>query len=60
MTPQEHSKESRRLTGAVTRARNKVATLTSLAEKVEQKRVVRAAEEALRQHRLNYHSLVTH
>lgn len=57
MTPEEHAKEATRLKGVITRAKKKVQTCGTLAEKLEAKQLVRAAEEQLRQHRLNFHDL---
>lgn len=57
MTPMEHAKEQTRMTGAVTRAKTALQKPMSLADKIVAKTRVRAAEEALRQHRLNYYEL---
>lgn len=59
MTPDAHAKEASRLKGAITRAKTKVKTRGTLAEKVEAKKLVTAAEEQLRQHRLNFHRLTS-
>lgn len=58
MTLEKYTQEMTRLTGAVTRARNKVAKLSTLAEKIAQKQLLKTAEEALRQHKLNRFVLV--
>lgn len=57
MTPEQHAKKASQLKGAVTRAKTKVKACGTLAEKLEALKVVRAAEENLRQHRLNFHEL---
>ncbi|MGP0171283.1 hypothetical protein ACSVIJ_05295 [Pseudomonas sp. NCHU5208] len=58
MTEAQWKTEASRLKGAITRARTKVTKVVTLAEKIEAKAVQKAAEEALRQHKLNYHELV--
>jgi hypothetical protein len=57
MTPEAHAKEASRLKGGITRAKTKVKACGTLAEKLEAKKLVTAAEEQLRQHRLNFHEL---
>lgn len=59
MTPEAHAKEASRLQGAVTRAKTKVKACGSLAEKLEAKNLVKAAEEQLRQHRRHFHTLTS-
>lgn len=59
MTPEQWEAERRRLQGAITRAKKKVQSVELLADKIEAKRVVKQAEEDLRQHKLNYYELVT-
>lgn len=58
MTEAEWKKEKSRLKGAITRAKTTVLKCPSLAEKIEAKRGVKRAEEALDQHKLNYYNLV--
>jgi prefoldin subunit 5 len=60
MTIEQWDKEKKRLTASVTKARNKVAKLSSLAEKIAQKAEVIKAEEFLRKHKINYHELTSH
>lgn len=57
MTPAEHAKKASQLKGAITRAKTKVKACGTLAEKLEALNVVRTAEEALRQHKLQFHLL---
>jgi C4-type Zn-finger protein len=57
MTPTEHANETTRLTGVVTRAKSALQKSMALVDKIEAKAKVRSAEEALRQHKLNYHVL---
>lgn len=57
MTSIEHAKEQTRLTGAITRAKAVLQRPMSLADKIVAKTKVRSAEEALRQHKLNYYEL---
>jgi thioredoxin-like negative regulator of GroEL len=57
MTPAEHAKKASQLKGAVTRAKTKVKACGTLAEKLEALKVVREAEENLRQHKLRFHEL---
>lgn len=57
MSPQEHQKEASRLKGAVTRAKAALIKPGSLADKIAAKSKVRDAEEALRQHKLNFYEL---
>lgn len=59
MTPEQHAKETTRLKGAITRARNNVKALPTLAEKIEAKNKVRALEDQLHDHKLNYFELVS-
>lgn len=59
MTETQYDKELKRLKGSLTKARNKVKTLLPLQEKLAQLKVVREAEEALFQHKLNRFELVT-
>tara|TARA_Y100000780_G_scaffold200726_1_gene192854 strand:- start:2640 stop:2819 length:180 start_codon:yes stop_codon:yes gene_type:complete len=58
MTDAEWKKEEARLKGAVTRAKSKVKTVGTLAEKITVREVQKKAEEALRLHRLSYFDLV--
>lgn len=58
MTPAEHTKEATRLKGAITRAKTAMKKPGSLADKIAARAKVNLAEEALRQHKLNYHELV--
>lgn len=57
MTEEQWVKERTRLQAAVTRAKTAVGKAPSLAEKIEAKRKVSQVEEALRQHKLNFHEL---
>lgn len=59
MTEAEWNKEAARLKGAITRAKKKVSQVETLAEKISAREVQKAAEEALRQHKLNFFELVT-
>jgi hypothetical protein len=59
MTPAEHAKKASRLKGAITRAKTKVKACGTLAEKLEALKVVRDAEENLRQHKLQFHELTS-
>ncbi len=58
MTDAQWKKEATRLKGAITRSKSRVSTLVTLAEKIEARAAQKAAEEALREHKLNYHELV--
>jgi hypothetical protein len=58
MTDAEWKKEAARLQGAATRAKSKVKKVTMLADKIEAREAQKAAEEALRMHKLNYYELV--
>lgn len=60
MTKADWTKERTRLLSAATRARTKLAiSNVTLAEKLVLKAAVAAADEAVRQHKLNYFELVT-
>lgn len=59
MTQEEHAKETTRLKGAITRARNLMKVCPTLAEMMEAKLKVRALEEQLDNHKLNYFELVS-
>lgn len=59
MTPEQWKAECSRLQGAVTRAKTTVKSAETLADKITAKAKVTRAEEALREHKLNYHALVT-
>ncbi|CRN70935.1 hypothetical protein PAERUG_P40_Scotland_4_VIM_2_09_12_04232 [Pseudomonas aeruginosa] len=59
MTPEQHAKETTRLKSAITRARNAVKALPTLAEKIEAKNKVRELEDQLHDHKLNYFELVS-
>lgn len=54
MTIAQYDARHSTLMAAVTRARNKAKKAPSLAEKLEAKQAVRKAEDALRQHRLDF------
>lgn len=58
MTPAEHYARSIELRKAITRARTKLALLKSLDEKIAQCAKIKACEGRLRQHTLNYFTLV--
>lgn len=58
MTDAEWKKEANRLKAAVTRAKSRVKTVVTLAEKIAARDVQKEAEEALRLHKLNYYELV--
>ena len=60
MTIDEWEKERRRLQSALTRARTNAKNKPTLAEKIAAKIVVRAADEALFYHKINYHELTSH
>lgn len=57
MTEVQWKAEKTRLTGAVTRARTKLHQLVTLADKIAAKADIKSAEDALRQHKLNYFEL---
>lgn len=57
MTDREWCAKERQMKCAITRAKTKLVKLETLAEKIEQKKVIKAEEEKLRQHRLNYYIL---
>lgn len=60
MTDAEWTKEQTRLKGAITRARRKVHECKgTLHDALALLKLRKEAEENLRQHRLNYHTLVT-
>jgi len=58
LSEEEYQQQMRRLKVAITKAKGRLREQCSLAEKIERKSAVRAAEEALRQHKLNYFELV--
>lgn len=58
MTDAQWANKERQLKGAITMARNKVPAEKTLADKIKAKEAVKAAEEALRQHRLHKFDLV--
>lgn len=53
MTYESWKKELTRLKSAATRAKTAMCACVSLAEKIEAKRVVTAANEEIRQHKIN-------
>lgn len=59
MTETQWSNKERQLKASITKARNQVPAADTLAAKIEAKGNVKAAEEALRQHRLKKFDLVS-
>lgn len=57
MTPEQHAKEASRLKGAITRAKTALTKPMALADKIVAKQKVREAEDALREHKLNFYEL---